>query len=131
NGELTVDWEPFLAGIFEGIVEQGNSETDYSNPPASSAPPQSNETYIGTYSSPFYGPAEVVADGAGLALKLGKNLQSTYPLTHYGGDTYWFEPVGENSSGPTGAQFAVTAGAPTTLTVEYLNPLGLGTFGKS
>ncbi|AYJ51651.1 serine hydrolase [Rhodococcus sp. P1Y] len=131
NGELTVDWAPFLADIFAGIVEQGRSETDYANPPASAAPAKPVDAYVGTYSSPFYGPAEVVESGGELVLKIGKNLQSSYPLTHFDGDTYWFEPVGENSSGPTGAEFTVAAGAPTTLTVEYLDPLGLGTFTRS
>ncbi|OZF07926.1 hypothetical protein CH300_04145 [Rhodococcus sp. 15-1154-1] len=131
NGELTVDWAPFIAGQFEKMVAHGRSETDYENPPASTTPAQEPSSYVGTYTSPFYGAAEVTAEGDELVLKLGKELQSSYPLTHYDGDTYWFEPVGENASGPTGAEFALTPGAPTTLTVEYLDPLGLGTFTRS
>ncbi|OZC86221.1 hypothetical protein CH282_12285 [Rhodococcus sp. 06-418-1B] len=131
NGELTVDWAPFIAGQFEKMVEHGRSETDYENPPASTTPAREPSSYVGTYTSPFYGAAEVTAEGDELGLKLGKELQSSYPLTHYDGDTYWFEPVGENASGPTGAEFALTPGAPTTLTVEYLDPLGLGTFTRS
>ncbi|WP_244165126.1 serine hydrolase [Rhodococcoides fascians] len=131
NGELTVDWAPFIAGQFEKMVAHGRSETDYENPPASTTPAREPSSYVGTYTSPFYGTAEVTAEGDELVLKLGKELQSSYPLTHYDGDTYWFEPVGENASGPTGAEFALTPGAPTTLTVEYLDPLGLGTFTRS
>ncbi|OZD59276.1 hypothetical protein CH263_22840 [Rhodococcus sp. 06-1059B-a] len=131
NGELTVDWAPFIAGQFEKMVAHGRSETDYENPPASTTPAREPSSYVGTYTSPFYGAAEVTAEGDELVLKLGKELQSSYPLTHYDGDTYWFEPVGENASGPTGAEFALTPGAPTTLTVEYLDPLGLGTFTRS
>ncbi|OZF55286.1 serine hydrolase [Rhodococcus sp. 14-2470-1a] len=131
NGELTVDWAPFIAGQFEKMVEHGRSETDYENPPGSATPAREPSSYVGTYTSPFYGAAEVTAEGDELVLKLGKELQSSYPLTHYDGDTYWFEPVGENASGPTGAEFALTPGAPTTLTVEYLDPLGLGTFTRS
>ncbi|WP_084727629.1 serine hydrolase [Rhodococcoides yunnanense] len=131
NGELTVDWAPFVAARFEEIVEHGRSETDYTDPPTSAAPAKPTSAYVGTYSSPFYGPAEVVGEGDGLVLKIGKNLESSYPLTHYDADTYWFEPIGENASGPTGAEFTVAEGAPTTLTVEYLDPLGLGTFTRS
>lgn len=131
NGELTVDWAPFIAGQFEKMVDHGRSETDYENPSASATPAREPSSYLGTYTSPFYGAAEVTAEGDDLVLKLGKELQSSYPLTHYDGDTYWFEPVGENASGPTGAEFALTPGAPTTLTVEYLDPLGLGTFTRS
>ncbi|WP_020111892.1 serine hydrolase [Rhodococcus sp. 114MFTsu3.1] len=131
NGELTVDWAPFIAGQFEKMLAHGRSETDYENPPASTTPAREPSSYVGTYTSPFYGAAEVTAEGDELVLKLGKELQSSYPLTHYDGDTYWFEPVGENASGPTGAEFALTPGAPTTLTVEYLDPLGLGTFTRS
>lgn len=131
NGELTVDWAPFVAGQFEMMIAHGRSSTDYASPPASAAPAKPTSAYIGTYSSPFYGPAEVIADGGNLVLKLGKNLQSSYPLTHYDGDTYWFEPIGENASGPTGVEFTVAEGAPTTLTVEYLDPLGLGTFTRA
>lgn len=127
NGALTVDWAPFVAGQFAALTSHGRSEVDYSAPPQTEAKPVS--TYIGTYNSPFYGNAEIAEEGEGLVVKMGKSMQLTYPLTHYDGDTFWFEPEGENAAGPTGVTF--TEGGTPTLTVEYLNNFGLGTFTRS
>jgi hypothetical protein len=72
-----------------------------------------------------------VAEGQDLTLVLGKELQLRYPLTHFDGDTFWFETSGENAVGPTGISFTVTDGAATGFTVEYLDTLGLGSFTRS
>ncbi len=131
HGEQTVDWGPFLTEQFQMLVEHGRSEIDYAAPPAGAAAAQPAAAYTGTYTSPLYGPAEVVADGDGLVLKLGKELQLRYPMTHFDGDTFWFETSGENAVGPTGVSFTVTEGMATAFTVEYLDTLGLGTFTRS
>lgn len=131
NGKLTVDWAPFIAGQFEMVINAGRSEVDYANPPADAPPARAATDYIGRYTSPFYGSAEVVAEGNNLVLKIGRDLQQSYPLTHYQGDTYWFEPEGENAAGPTGAEFTVTDGPASTMTVEYFDRDGLGTFTRA
>lgn len=130
NGSITVDWAPFVADQFEQLTAHGRSDIDYAEPPTDTAALQPPSAYLGTYDSPFYGTADVIADGDDLVLKLGKNQQLSYPLTHFDGDTFWFETSGENAVGPTGATFTAPAGAPATLTVEYLDSLGLGTFTR-
>ncbi|MGK9270900.1 serine hydrolase [Williamsia muralis] len=130
NGKLTVDWVPYVSGQFKQLVEHGRSETDYASPPAGAAPAQAISAYTGRFVSPFYGAAHVVVEGADLVLKLGRDQQLTYPLTHYDGDTYWFETSGENAVGPTGVRFTTANGTATSFTVEYLDAHDLGTFTK-
>ncbi|HEY9314297.1 serine hydrolase [Williamsia sp.] len=131
NGELTVDWAPFIAEQFKMVIDSERSDVDYTTTPADAAPARPATDYTGMYTSPYYGQAEVVAEGNNLVLTIGKDLQQSYPLTHYTGDTYWFEPVGENAAGPTGAEFTVTGGPATSLTIEYLDKDGLGTFTRA
>jgi hypothetical protein len=125
-----VDWPPFVAEQFKMVIESGLSDVEYASPPADAAPARAPDDYTGMYTSPFYGPAEVVAEGNNLVIKIGKSLQQSYPLTHYDGDTYWFEPEGENAAGPTGVEFT-GAGPAASLTIEYLDKTGLGTFTRA
>lgn len=131
NGALTVDWWPFVSAQFEHLMTEGRSETDYENPPAGATAAKPAGTYVGTYTSPYYGAMEVVADGEDLTLKLGKDLQLSYPLTHFDGDTFWFETSGENAVGPSGVTFAVTGDQASAATIEYLDKTDLGTFTRT
>ena len=131
NGALTVDWGPFIAGRFEALMEEGRSATDYANPPAGAAAAQPASTYVGTYSSPYYGEMEIVAEGDELTLKIGKDLNLSYPLTHFDGDTFWYETSGENAVGPTGVTFEVAGDQASAVTIEYLDTTGLGTFTRA
>ncbi len=66
----------------------------------------------------------------GLVLKLGPaNIE--YPLTHWDGDAFTFDPRNENE--PDGSISLLTFGSARNsksrrLTIEYLNDEGLGTF---
>ena len=52
-----------------------------------------------------------MANGA-LSLELGPAGRTTkFPLTHFDGDTFSFESIGENGNGLAGAIFAADAGA--------------------
>jgi CubicO group peptidase (beta-lactamase class C family) len=131
NGRLTVDWWPFVSAQFEHLNNEGRSEVDYANPPAGAAAPQPASTYVGAYTSPYYGPMEITAEGEDLTLRIGKDLRLSYPMTHFEGDTYWFETSGENAVGPSGVTFTVTGGQASSVDIEYLDHTGLGTFSRS
>ena len=131
HGALTVDWWPFIGGQFEQLMSEGRSEVDYADPPAGAASAQPASTYVGTYTSPYYGAMEVVAEGDDLTLKIGKDLKLSYPLTHFDGNTFWYETSGENAVGPTGVTFEVAGDQSSAVTIEYLDKTGLGTFTRA
>lgn len=126
HGKTPADWLGLLARLYATTDEAGHSRTDYAHPPATAKPAKADSAYTGTYDNPYYGKATVTSnpDGGGLTLSLGPKPQR-YPLTHYDGDTFSFEPRGENAVGRTGAVF--TEGG---LRVEYLDANHLGTFTR-
>ncbi|MBT2440777.1 DUF3471 domain-containing protein [Streptomyces sp. ISL-36] len=127
NGEPSRDWIPLVDALYEQQADEGRSTTDYAHPPSGAALAKAADTYAGTYENAYYGRAEVVAgeDGA-LTLRLGPKPQ-TYRLTHYDGDTFSFPTASENAVGLTGVTFTPDGKS---LTVEYLDTEGLGTFTR-
>jgi hypothetical protein len=72
----------------------------------------------------------VVHTGGALALKLGPK-PDTFPMSHYRGNVFSYQPVGENAHGLSGVTFTVGAtGKATTVTIENLNVHDLGTFTR-
>ncbi|MFD9519162.1 serine hydrolase [Streptomyces sp. NPDC059979] len=123
HGKTTADWLGLAGALYAQLGEEGRSPTDYARPPSGAKPAQDSAAYTGTYDSPYYGRATVTAnDDGALTLALGPR-PLRFPLTHYDGDTFSFETVGENAVGRTGVTFADE-----TLRVEYLDANGLGTF---
>ncbi|MFD9380455.1 serine hydrolase [Streptomyces sp. NPDC059999] len=124
HGKATTDWLGLTGALYAQMEAAGRSPTDYAHPPAGAKPAREDGAYTGTYDNPYYGKATVTAnpDGDGLTLALGpKPLR--FPLTHYDGDVFSFETVGENAVGRTGVTFSDG-----TLRVEYLDADHLGTF---
>ncbi|MEV8638134.1 serine hydrolase [Streptosporangium sp. NPDC051023] len=67
----------------------------------------------------------------GLAMRLGPGDRWS-PLTHYDGDTFAYQPWGENANGPSAVRFtAGPSGEIATVTVENLDTTGLGTFARA
>ncbi|KUN24812.1 serine hydrolase [Streptomyces antibioticus] len=128
TGKVSRDWIPLVDGLYQQQEDAGRSKTDYAHPPSGAAPAKAADTYTGTYTSDYYGRAQVVADAKGaLTLRLGPEPQS-YRLTHYDGDTFSFETAGENAVGRTGVTFDP---GKKSFTVEYLDAEGLGTFTRA
>ncbi|CAL9669951.1 D-aminopeptidase [Streptomyces sp. enrichment culture] len=128
TGEISRDWIPLVDALYQQEMEAGRSRTDYAHPPSDAAPAKAADTYTGTYESEYYGRAQVVAGADGtLTLRLGPEPQ-TYRLTHYDGDTFSFPTAGENAVGLTGVTFAPDGKS---VTVEYLDAEGLGTFTRT
>jgi hypothetical protein len=57
---------------------------------------------------------------------------TTFPLTHYSGDTFFFQSIGENANGLAGAIFTLDRGGRTAATVrlDFYDRTGLGTFTR-
>ncbi|MGW7452687.1 serine hydrolase [Streptomyces sp. NPDC054787] len=124
-GKPSRDWLPVVGEVYKQQLGEGRSKTNFAKPPADPKPAREDSAYTGTYTNPYYGRASVEAgQGGGLVLHLGPKPM-TFPLTHYDGDTFSFETVGENAVGRTGVTF--TDGR---MRVEYLDANGLGTFDK-
>jgi hypothetical protein len=75
----------------------------------------------------------VAEDNGGLAMAMGPAGRPTrFGLTHFDGDTFSFETVGENANGLAGAIFAAGAGGRASdVRLDYYDRTGLGTFTRS
>ncbi|ACL39058.1 beta-lactamase [Pseudarthrobacter chlorophenolicus A6] len=132
NGAPTVDWLPFIAGIFRQQDEADKPEIDYGKLPANPTSAGPNRRYTGTYANSYYGPLMVFEQDGGLAMRMGPDgNQTTFPLTHFDGDTFSFESIGENGNGLAGAVFAEPRrGSSQEVVLDFYNRTGLGTFTR-
>ncbi|WP_217897270.1 serine hydrolase [Geodermatophilus saharensis] len=132
HGEPTVDWLTFFSGLFAQLEEAEAPETDWSQPAADPQPARDLAAYTGTYANPYYGPLTVTADGDRLTMAMGPpEAPTSFPLTHYSGDVFTFESIGENATGLAGALFAVDAsGTATSVRLDFYDRTGLGTFTR-
>ncbi len=132
HGAPTVDWLAFTAGIFKQLDDSEKPKVDYSKLPSNPAPARPDNAYTGTYANSYYGPLVVLDQDGKLALKMGPaGNPTTFPLTHFDGDTFSFESIGENGNGLAGALFAGNGGgtAPS-VTLDFYDKTGLGTFTR-
>ncbi|WP_200302775.1 serine hydrolase [Streptomyces adelaidensis] len=130
HGKPTEDWLDLAGQIYEQEAQKSHSPTDYTKPPEDASDARPDPTYTGTYGNAYYGPLTVTETGGELTLRLGPKPM-TFALTHYDGDTFYFETVGENASGPSGVTFkGEEGGKATTVTIEAFDENGLGTFRR-
>ena len=132
NGAPTVDWLGFTAGAFRQIDEAEKPKVDYSKAPDKTQPARTNTFYVGGYTNSYYGPLTVAEEGGALNLKLGPaGKATTFRLTHYDGDTFSFNSIGENGNGLAGAIFSPGAGgAASSVKLDFYDQTGLGTFTR-
>ncbi|UUU20807.1 serine hydrolase [Streptomyces sp. DSM 40750] len=131
HGKPTEDWLNLAAQLYEQEAQKSRSPTDYSKPPDDASDARADATYTGTYANSYYGPLTVTESKGDLTMRLGPKPM-TFRLTHYAGDTYFFETVGENASGPSGVTFKGDEnGKATEVTIEAFDETGLGTFRRS
>ncbi|MFP5312773.1 MAG: serine hydrolase, partial [Actinomycetes bacterium] len=132
HGAPTVDWLAFTAAIFKQQDDADRPEVDYTKVPAHPDPAGPDARYTGTYANSYYGPLEVFGDGGHLAMRMGPDgHRTTFPLTHFDGDTFSFESIGENGNGLAGALFAEPrSGSSPQVTLDFYNKTGLGTFTR-
>ena len=133
HGSPTVDWLAFTAGVFQQIDDSEKPKIDYTKAPSAPSPARTNTAYTGTYDNTYYGPLVVLEQGGKLAMRMGPpGAPTTFPLTHFDGDTFSFESIGENRNGPAGALFArnVDSSSPA-VTLDFYDTTGLGTFTRA
>lgn len=133
HGSPTVDWLAFTAGIFNQIYESGKPAIDYTKAPSAPSPARANSAYTGTYDNTYYGPLVVSEQEGKLAMRMGPAGSPTiFPLTHFDGDTFSFESIGENGNGLAGALFAEGGdGSSPAVTLDFYDATGLGTFTRA
>ncbi|MEG6507436.1 serine hydrolase [Methyloligella sp. 2.7D] len=130
NGHQTVDWVGFLGGIFDHMRQAEAPEVDYSKTPAEPKPAQKLAAYTGSYGNGYYGPLTIAEKDGALAMTLGpQGSPTTFALTHFDGDTFSFQTIGENANGLAGAIFQLGAdGKAEKVVLDYYDRTGLGSF---
>jgi len=94
NGEQTVDWIDFFNHIYEQMAAGEAPAVDYTRMPANPAPAHDLAAYAGSYGNSYYGPLVVSASGDSLSMTMGPQASpTTFPLTHFDGDTFSFETM--------------------------------------
>ncbi len=130
NGEQTVDWIDFFNHIYEQMAAGEAPAVDYAKMPANPAPARDLAAYAGSYGNSYYGPLVVAASGDSLSMTMGPQAApTTFALTHFDGDTFSFQTIGENANGLAGAIFTVgDSGKASKVVLDYYDTTGLGTF---
>ncbi|MGH6866556.1 MAG: serine hydrolase [Methyloceanibacter sp.] len=130
NGEQTIDWVGFMGGIFEQMKAADAPAVDYTGLPANPGPAHDLDAYTGSYGNSYYGPLVVSAAGDGLVMRMGPQAApTTFALTHFDGDTFSFQTIGENANGLAGAIFNVgDDGKASKVALDFYDRTGLGTF---
>ena len=127
-GELKHNWLPMYGQVFAKMVESP-SRLARKTPPINPAVARQNSAYVGIYANDYYGPAHIAAIDNGLTLRLGlKPLE--FKLRHWDGDTFAYEPVGENATGISAVTFTIAGGKPVKMTIENLDTNHIGSFKR-
>ena len=137
-GAPQYDWLTAFRGLF-APTNAPEGELVEQTPPADPAPAAPNSAYIGTYQNDYFGPITVSESGGGLVLTAGPK-QIRYPLTHWDGQVFTLNPVGNRGTEPGGENvdngsmfavtFDVTGDEATSVVVEGWDKNGLGTFTR-
>ena len=130
-GSIQEDWLKLYGQRLSGLYVN-HSVLAGKRPPAHPTPAKPDAFYTGTYHNDFYGPIKIATEPSGLHLLIGPRPED-YPLGHWDGDRFSFFPTGENALGITQATFTPNAAGTRakSVTLEYYDAEGLGTFGRS
>lgn len=132
DGALEKDWigpwNAGYAGLFGPSIAE--AKTRYA-PPAAPLPAAPPAAYAGRYANAYIGPAEVVAVGEALELRLGPEGKTRFPLTHFNRDVFIYTPAPEMPDMPSGVTFTLGPdGKAETVTIEDLDSFGMGTLAR-
>jgi CubicO group peptidase (beta-lactamase class C family) len=132
TGTVQRDWLAFGGPLIAATVQPAYGVgADYSRAPEPQAPARSAAAYDGAYGNAFFGEIEIVATGPeGLVLRQGP-MKQAFPLTHWDGDVFLYQPVGENAGGLSRVTFAFGPDQrAASVLIENLNIHGEGTFAR-
>ncbi len=130
TGSVQFDYVAALGPIFAEITAPQYGAVDYTVPPSEALPPQSLDSYTGTYTNEYVGPVDIVQDGDRLMLSQGPRPDS-YPLDHWNRDTFTYLPIGENQNFTSGVTFTIGPdGIAERVTIEALDTKGMGTLER-
>ena len=128
-GKLQQDWIKLFGQAFAIInAPPYGTEIDYRKPPDKPIPPLPFDAYVGIYYNDFFGEIEVTRQLSWLALELGPKKEA-FPMGHYDGNIFYYQPMGENAYGLSGVTFTIGAdGKASSVLVENLDVKSPGTF---
>ncbi|MFL5664941.1 MAG: serine hydrolase [Ktedonobacteraceae bacterium] len=131
DGKVTRDWVELFRKVFSTLFAPDyGTKVDYTKPPAHPAPALTPAAYAGTYHNDFYGEIEIAAKDGGLVLEQGPK-KTVFPMKHFDGNVFTYQPVGENAYGLSGVTFTIGAdGKATSVVVENLDVYGQGPFTR-
>jgi CubicO group peptidase (beta-lactamase class C family) len=130
-GDYSRDWIDTMSQAFAHFADP-SGDLAGEQPPANAAPAGPASTYVGTYSSPYFGNLVVTESGGKLQGAMGPTGNYTFALDPWNGDTLSFAPTGENAlpGSLSSAEFVTSGAQATQVTLQYFDKFGLGTFTR-
>lgn len=124
-GVPTRDWYALINPILNEMSKPVG-DLVAKTPPATPAPAAPLDNYVGTYESPYFGPAHISKTRNGLVLTLGPS-RIEMPMVHWDGNTFAVSPRSENApfGSHSSVQFTMSDGKAKSLAINYLNNEGM------
>jgi CubicO group peptidase (beta-lactamase class C family) len=127
TGRIQTDYLTVFGPFFAAMEESPYGTTYDGPPPANPRPALAPSAYVGRYFNDFWGDVDIVERPGGLAMVIGP-LRAAFPLRHWDGNVFTFQPVGENAYGPSGLTLTIgPSGQAVSFLADYLNKAGVGT----
>ncbi|MBM3563168.1 MAG: serine hydrolase [Alphaproteobacteria bacterium] len=132
TGKMERDWLALFGEAFAQMaIPTYGRDADYAKSLANASPSAPRSIYVGDYRNDLYGSIGVVETSEGLSLNLGP-APTSYPLHHYSGDIFTFQPMGENAAGVSPVRFSRSGDEKSTrVVIDYFNANGQGVFVRS
>ncbi|MFD5863395.1 serine hydrolase [Agromyces sp. NPDC127015] len=131
-GASTRDWVGAYGAALAHYREPAGDLVDQSPPASPAAPSEPLESYAGTWSNEYFGPAEVVVEDGSLVVHLGPDGGYEVPLEPWDGDVLAFTPDGENApeGSRSSATFVLGGAGSSTMTLQFFDGNHLGTWSR-